>query len=536
MSVDPSAPLRRPWLSRPRPDDAKATPAATDPARRALLASAAAMPFSPLARAAGLARVALVIGNAAYPTAPLLNPGRDAAAVAARLRALGFQVIERRDATRAQMAGSLDEAVAALRGRQGVGLLYYAGHGLQIDWRNYMLPVDAAIASAADVPRQALDVQQVLEAFRGAATRTNIVVLDACRDNPFGAAASARGLAPLDAPPGTFLAYATAPGNVADDGDPADGNGLYTRYLLQALERPESPIEDLFKRVRGQVRRASGGRQIPWESTSLEEDFAFATGARIEAQSLGQRDAVFQAQRRDWERIRESTRIEDFYAFLQQHPSGVFAELAQAAVDRLARPAVVAQAAPALAGAVPLPAGVDRYRVGDRWEIERIDHLAGDRRTSLVREVTSVEGVSVFVNRGQLILDQLGSLTYNRASRLDPGILIAPSDLRVGMRWRSDFYNLPDDPGMVAGKNFLDMRVLSVEALDLPIGRVRTWHVVGEGQVVLPSTVKRLRIQLWIDVETMWSVKDSYQRLPQSGRTPEVHETDTVVSRSRVPR
>ena len=536
MSVDPSAPLRRPWLARPRPDDAKATPAATDPARRALLASAAALPFSPLARAAGLARVALVIGNAAYPTAPLLNPGRDAAAVAARLRALGFQVVERRDATRTQMAGSLDEAVAALRGRQGVGLLYYAGHGLQIDWRNYMLPVDAAIASAADVPRQALDVQQVLEAFRGAATRTNIVVLDACRDNPFGAAASARGLAPLDAPPGTFLAYATAPGNVADDGDPADGNGLYTRYLLQALERPESPIEDLFKRVRSQVRRASGGRQIPWESTSLEEDFAFATGARIEAQSLGQRDAVFQAQRRDWERIRESTRIEDFYAFLQQHPSGVFAELAQAAVDRLARPAVVAQATPALAGAVPLPAGVDRYRVGDRWEIERIDHLAGDRRTSLVREVTSVEGVRVFVNRGQLILDQLGSLTYNRASRLDPGILIAPSDLRVGMRWRSDFYNLPDDPGMVAGKNFLDMRVLSVEALDLPIGRVRTWHVVGEGQVVLPSTVKRLRIGLWIDVETMWSVKDSYQRLPQSGRTPEVHETDTVVSRSRVPR
>ena len=536
MSVDPSAPLRRPWLARPRPDDAKATPAATDPARRALLASAAAMPFSPLARAAGLARVALVIGNAAYPTAPLPNPGRDAAAVAARLRALGFQVIERRDATRAQMAGSLDEAVAALRGRQGVGLLYYAGHGLQIDWRNYMLPVDAAIASAADVPRQALDVQQVLEAFRGAATRTNIVVLDACRDNPFGAAAGARGLAPLDAPPGTFLAYATAPGNVADDGDPADGNGLYTRYLLQALERPESPIEDLFKRVRSQVRRASGGRQIPWESTSLEEDFAFATGARIEAQSLGQRDAVFQAQRRDWERIRESTRLEDFYAFLQQHPSGVFAELAQAAVDRLARPVVVAQAAPALAGAVPLPAGVDRYRVGDRWEIERIDHLAGDRRTSLVREVTSVEGVRVFVNRGQLILDQLGSLTYNRASRLDPGILIAPSDLRVGMRWRSDFYNLPDDPGMVAGKNFLDMRVLSVEALDLPIGRVRTWHVVGEGQVVLTSTVKRLRIELWIDVETMWSVKDSYQRLPQSGRKPEVHETDTVVSRSRVPR
>ena len=536
MSVDPSAPLRRPWLARPRPDDAKATPAATDPARRALLASAAAMPFSPLARAAGLARVALVIGNAAYPTAPLLNPGRDAAAVASRLRALGFQVIERRDATRAQMAGSLDEAVAALRGRQGVGLLYYAGHGLQIDWRNYMLPVDAAIASAADVPRQALDVQQVLEAFRGAATRTNIVVLDACRDNPFGAAASARGLAPLDAPPGTFLAYATAPGNVADDGDPADGNGLYTRYLLQALERPESPIEDLFKRVRGQVRRASGGRQIPWESTSLEEDFAFATGARIEAQSLGQRDAVFQAQRRDWERIRESTRIEDFYAFLQQHPSGVFAELAQAAVDRLARPAVVAQAAPALTGMELLPAGVDRYRVGDRWEVEIIDHLAADNRRRGEREVTALRDGQVLLNGGAVILDQLGSVIRNRTGRKDPGILVAPSQLRVGMRWRSDFYNQPDSPGAPLSKNFYDYRVRGIEELELPIGRMRTFHIVGEGMAVQTNSSSRLFSEVWIEPATMWSVKQIYRRLPQGSRNPDIHDTTIMVARSRVPR
>ena len=507
-----------------------------DPARRALLASAAAMPFSALAQGAGLARVALVIGNAAYATAPLLNPGRDAAAVAARLRALGFEVIERRDATREQMAGALAEAAAALRGRQGVGLLYYAGHGLQIDWRNYMLPVDFAIASAADVPRQGVDVQQVLEAFRGAGTRTNIVVLDACRDNPFGGAASGRGLAPLDAPPGTFLAFATAPGNVADDGDPADGNGLYTRHLLQALQQPEAPIEDLFKRVRSQVRRASGGRQIPWESTSLEEDFAFASGARIEAQGLRERDALFQAQRRDWERIRGSARVEDFYAFLQQHPSGVFAELAQAAVDKLARPAVVAQAAPALAGLAMLAPGTDRYRLGDAWEIEIVNHLDGDSRTRQQRRVTGIDQGLVSFNNGAVIVDQLGTVIHNRTGRKDPGILTAPSELRVGMRWRSDFYNQPDAPGALASKNFYDYRVRGIEELELPFGRVRAFHIVGEGMAVLPTTSSRLLNELWIDPQTMWWVKQSFQRIPQGARRPDMHDTTLTIAQTRAPR
>jgi hypothetical protein len=507
-----------------------------DTTRRALLASAAAMPFSTLAQTAGLARVALVIGNAAYASAPLLNPGRDAAAVAARLRALGFQVIERRDATREQMAGALAEAAAALQGRQGVGLLYYAGHGLQIDWRNYMLPVDIAIASAADVPRQGMDVQQVLEAFRGAGTRTNVVVLDACRDNPFGSAASGKGLAPLDAPPGTFLAFATAPGNVADDGDPADGNGLYTRYLLQALQQPEAPIEDLFKRVRSQVRRASGGRQIPWESTSLEEDFAFASGARIEAQSLRERDALFQAQRRDWERIRASARVEDFYAFLQQHPSGVFAELAQAAVDRLARPAVVAQAAPALAGVNLLPSGADRYRLGDAWEIEVINHLDGDSRTRQQRRVTAIENGLVSFNQGEVITDQLGTVIKNRTGRKDPGILVAPSQLRVGMRWRSDFYNQPDAPGALASKNYYDYRVRGIEELETPMGRVRAFHIVGEGMAVLPTTSFRLETEIWIDPQTMWWVKQNLKRTRQGARAPDLHDTTLTVAQTRAPR
>jgi uncharacterized caspase-like protein len=154
-------------------------------------------------------------------------------------------------------------------------MLYYAGHGLQLDWHNYLIPVGASIKSAPDIGGQAVDVESVIDAFRAAKTRMNILVLDACRDNSFENAASGKGLAPMDAPQGTFIAYATAPGNVALDGNAASGHGLYTQYLLEQIAEPKTRIEDVFKRVRLQVRQQSRGRQIPWESTSLEDDFYF---------------------------------------------------------------------------------------------------------------------------------------------------------------------------------------------------------------------------------------------------------------------
>lgn len=225
-------------------------------------------------------RIALVIGNAAYPgSAALANPVNDATAMSAALRRLGFGVLTVQDGSRAQMLDAVTRMRDQLRGKRGVGLFYYAGHGLQLDWRNYMVPVDARLGAAGDVPGQTLDVEAVISAFKEAGNRTNIVVLDACRDNPFGGTSSGKGLAQMDAPPGTLLAYATAPGNVAEDGVGA-ANGLYTGYLVQELARPAVRIEDVFKRVRLQVRQQSKGRQIPWESTSLEEDFYFDEGRR----------------------------------------------------------------------------------------------------------------------------------------------------------------------------------------------------------------------------------------------------------------
>lgn len=242
--------------------------------------AAALMALSASAQAPLDIRVALVIGNSAYPASPLANPVNDARAMSETLRVLGFSVIEIRDGLREQMLEAIDKVRRSLDGKKAVGMLYYAGHGLQADYHNFMVPVDARLSNAADVPRQTVDVNSVIDAFKAAGNRFNIVVLDACRDNPFGDKSTGKGLAPMDAPAGTLLAYATAPGNVAEDGDSITGNGLYTSYLLKELQKPAARIEDVFKRVRLQVRQSSKGRQVPWESTSLEEDFYFNDGVK----------------------------------------------------------------------------------------------------------------------------------------------------------------------------------------------------------------------------------------------------------------
>ena len=220
------------------------------------------------------ARVALVIGNGKYLHAPLSNPPNDAADMARELKAAGFTVIERENA-------SLKEMVLALRefgdklGRTSTGLFYFAGHGLQVRGRNYLVPVDADIAREDEVAFAALDVAAVMEKLDSARNPVNLVILDACRNNPFGRRLqlSQQGLAQIEAPPGTLIAFATSPGSAADDG--GGRNGLYTRHLLEQMRKPGAPVEETFRNVRAAVRKDSAGRQVPWESTSLETHFAF---------------------------------------------------------------------------------------------------------------------------------------------------------------------------------------------------------------------------------------------------------------------
>jgi len=240
----------------------------------ALAAAGALLAQSPAPAPAKPARLALVIGNGAYKDAPLPNPVNDAADMAKALEASGFTVMKRENATLKEMHLALREFGDRL-GRQSTGLVYFAGHGLQVRGRNYLLPVDADIQREDEVAFSAIDVAAVMEKLDSAKNPVNIVILDACRNNPFGArlTTTAKGLAPIDAPPGTFIAFSTAPGSTAADG--SGRNGLYTQHLVQAIARPGQPIEEVFKSVRAGVRKDSRNAQVPWESTSLETSFAF---------------------------------------------------------------------------------------------------------------------------------------------------------------------------------------------------------------------------------------------------------------------
>ena len=487
--------------------------------------------FSADAQAPGDLRVALVIGNAAYPgAAALANPVNDAQAMAGTLRRLGFSVTEVRNATQEQMQQAVAQVRAQLRGKQGIGLLFYAGHGVQLDQRNYMVPVDARLSRAADVPTQALDVAQVIDAFKSAGNRMNIVVLDACRDNPFADKTAGRGLAPMDAPSGTFLAYATAPGHVAEDGDASAGNGLYTGFLVKELQAPTARIEDVFKRVRLQVRQKSQGRQIPWESTSLEEDFYFdggraARGAPDDA-ALAQ---AFDQEKADWDRIRDSRNVDDFFAFLTRHPDGALAEQAQFRLDQLQAARVVPVAGPS--GVTMLPSGARRFYEGDEAVLDLTDHKEGQQRR-IRQRVTFADANRVEINGGDVVFDQMGSTLKNRTGVKDPPLMLAPAELAIGKRWRSAFTNAT--PNGRTTVNFWEARVVALEEVTVPAGTFRAFRVERRGEAKGPRGTTVLSGTLWIDPATMRVIRNDL--LFKAGNRVVEHSSTQLVSLSLVPR
>jgi uncharacterized protein YgiM (DUF1202 family) len=221
-------------------------------------------------------RQALIIGNATYRVSPLQNPVNDATAMAETLRQAGFEVTLLKDATLREMVDAARAFGQSLQ-RGGVALFYYAGHGLQVKGENYLVPVDANIQAEGEVEFETMHIGRVLSAIEEANAAVNLVILDACRDNPFRKAGRSlgRGLAPVQAAHGTLIAYATAPGDVAEDG--SGSNGVYTKHLLHNIRTPGMKVEDVFKHVRIEVRQETNGRQTPWESSSLTGDFYFTS-------------------------------------------------------------------------------------------------------------------------------------------------------------------------------------------------------------------------------------------------------------------
>ncbi len=220
-------------------------------------------------------RIALVIGNSDYSVGRLKNPKNDAQDMAVVLQNLGFEVALGINQTRTQMKEIIENFGAQLN-KKSVGLFYYAGHGVQVNGSNYLIPLGANIQKAGDIQGKAIEVDLVLKKMEQAKNALNFIILDACRDNPFSGnyrSYPISGLAEMNAPTGTLIAYATSPGSIAADGK--GHNAPYTGKLLKHIQTPLLTVEEMFKRVRKDVLEATNHQQKPWESTSLIGSFYF---------------------------------------------------------------------------------------------------------------------------------------------------------------------------------------------------------------------------------------------------------------------
>jgi uncharacterized caspase-like protein len=249
-------------------------------------------------------RLALLIGNSHYTHGGSLeNPINDVRAMKRVLEGLGFTVIKYEDCSQKTMKRAMDKFGRKLKGGD-VGLFYYAGHGVQVRGNNYLLPIDAKLDTAHDVEYDCVRADRVLAKMEGAGSKTNIVILDACRDNPFERSwrrgTEGSGLAFMNAPSGSLIAYSTAPGKTALDG--GGKNSPYTSALLVHIGTPKITVLEMFQGVRSTVMAKSKGEQIPWESTSLRGNFYFTKQGADNR--LSQEQDRLEKERRDFEQTK----------------------------------------------------------------------------------------------------------------------------------------------------------------------------------------------------------------------------------------
>lgn len=336
-------------------------------------------------------RYALVIGNASYTAAPLANPVNDARDVAAKLSALGFEVTALENAGLRRMRTALAEFGQRLtQSPDAAALFYFAGHGIQSRGRNYLLPVDAAADTEARARAAALKLDDVLEELQYRGSGVNLVILDACRNNPFEdkVRGVGRGLARVATASGTLVAYATAPGSVAEDG--TGRNGVYTAALLEVLERPGLNEDQVFKKVGVLVEARTGGQQRPWREGSLRGDFVFNAPMTVKVAPTLVQSSIGAADRETvfWQSVQDSENVALYEAYLAQFPDGVYAPIAKVKVAELQPDARVALANPALdAAAAPTRPSV---QVPQREHIESL--LSAAARDVSALRLTSPRG------------------------------------------------------------------------------------------------------------------------------------------------
>ncbi|MET0311135.1 MAG: caspase family protein [Burkholderiaceae bacterium] len=368
-------------------------------------------------------RLALLIGNSSYRASPLRNPVNDVRLMEQALKQAGFRVFRAENANRREMQRMVRDFGELLKKEGGVGLFYFSGHGMQIKGSNYLVPVDSDLQSEDEVPFDSLDAQIVLEKMEGAGNRMNMLILDACRSNPFPASSrsAARGLAQMNAPSGTIVAYATSPGNVALDG--TGSNSPYTQHLARAILQPGVPVEEIFKQVRTAVRRDTNNSQTPWENTALEGQFFFRppSGGMVPAVAPAQGPQggdMLAVEMAYWDTIKDSARPAELQAYLTQFPEGRFAPLVRARLMAQPDPARPPQAAIAPEGVMlhgrDELAGI-RQRLGrmvlndPRYGEARatdVSLVAGpaDRRTYSTGDVIANDGRVTAVRMGEVVM------------------------------------------------------------------------------------------------------------------------------------
>lgn len=466
--------------------------------------------------AAAERRVALVIGNSAYQKSPLKNPVNDATDVAAKLRNMGFEVIERTNLKSSQIGRTLREFRARLT-PGAVALFFYAGHGLQIKGENYLPAVDADIEGEEDVPNQSIAVRQVMDVMEDAKTRLNLAFLDACRNNPYnrGFRSAGDGLARISAPSGTLISFATRPGSVAADG--SGRNGLYTTHLLTAMEAPNLPVELMLKKVTTGVKVASRGMQEPWMEGSIEGDFYFRLTSSPQLSSSAtdsaiQRDAVDRAVEEAVRRANEQAAkdratlqasmqrlIEEALAKQNAMIENQGNKRPDNAPPSAATIAAVSSSASASGKVQPQrPASGKAPQPGDEWEYLARDEFFGKTQTLLWRVKGADPSVGVLeelVVNGKPVIDWVFSGA--------PVVLATPTDGKFvfGPHWNGQ--DLPQLNAYGTGECIaryncrLDAKIVGKERISVPAGTFDAIRIEGSIVMKLSAIPFSGKVNIW---------------------------------------
>jgi hypothetical protein len=285
-------------------------------------------------------RIALVIGNSSYKNASLKNPVNDAMDMSQKLKKFGFTVKHLKNANQHQMEDAIRNFGTKLSQKNSVGLFYYAGHGVQVNDRNYLIPIGARIEKVTDVKYQSVDAGRILDEMEVAGNGLNMMILDACRNNPFSRSFSRshpRGLAKMHAPNGSIILYATSPGDIASDGN--GRNGLFTEKLMQAMDEKGLKIEDVFKKTAIKVNQSSGKKQIPYFEGVILGDFYFNGSVTVNQAPLqlasADPDIASKMERDFWLAVQENPSKEMYEAYLTEYHKGHYAPIARINLKQL---------------------------------------------------------------------------------------------------------------------------------------------------------------------------------------------------------